>query len=204
MVAVPGQVVYAGTKFAVVGLSTAMADEFAPQGVEVIGHPADVHQHRADRGHQEHRRAEAGPARGHRRGDRQDARQAQDARVGACAAAVRRRRHVDARPARQALAVQADGQRPRLPRLRQDRAPGATRTGRRPPAASSSRSYPPARWASISGSRANSSSTVSTTSSSSPLEPTRIDVRLLGVAQPDPRHRLDRLVVGAAPSADGG
>ncbi len=35
MVAVPGQLVYAGTKFAVVGLSTAMADEFAPHGVEV-------------------------------------------------------------------------------------------------------------------------------------------------------------------------
>lgn len=35
MVAVPGQVVYAGTKFAVVGLSSAMADEFAPQGVDV-------------------------------------------------------------------------------------------------------------------------------------------------------------------------
>lgn len=35
MVAVPGQVVYAGTKFAVVGLSTAMADEFAAQGVNV-------------------------------------------------------------------------------------------------------------------------------------------------------------------------
>jgi short-subunit dehydrogenase len=35
MVAVPGQAVYAGTKFAVVGLSTALADEFAPQGVEV-------------------------------------------------------------------------------------------------------------------------------------------------------------------------
>jgi short-subunit dehydrogenase len=35
MVAIPGQVVYAGTKFAVVGLSTALADEFAPQGVEV-------------------------------------------------------------------------------------------------------------------------------------------------------------------------
>jgi short-subunit dehydrogenase len=35
MVAVPGQVVYAGTKFAVVGMSTALADEFAPQGVEV-------------------------------------------------------------------------------------------------------------------------------------------------------------------------
>jgi short-subunit dehydrogenase len=35
MVAVPGQLVYAGTKFAVVGLSTAMADEFAPRGVEV-------------------------------------------------------------------------------------------------------------------------------------------------------------------------
>jgi short-subunit dehydrogenase len=35
MVALPGQVVYAGTKFAVVGLSTALADEFAPHGVEV-------------------------------------------------------------------------------------------------------------------------------------------------------------------------
>ncbi|BBZ25479.1 SDR family oxidoreductase [Mycolicibacter hiberniae] len=35
IVAVPGQVLYAGTKFAVVGLSTAMSDEFAPQGVKV-------------------------------------------------------------------------------------------------------------------------------------------------------------------------
>jgi short-subunit dehydrogenase len=35
VMAVPGQVVYAGTKFAVVGLSTALADEFAPQGVEI-------------------------------------------------------------------------------------------------------------------------------------------------------------------------
>jgi NADP-dependent 3-hydroxy acid dehydrogenase YdfG len=35
MVAVPGQTVYAGTKFAVVGLTIAMADEFASQGVEI-------------------------------------------------------------------------------------------------------------------------------------------------------------------------
>lgn len=35
MIAVPGQAVYAGTKFAVVGLSVALADEFATQGVEV-------------------------------------------------------------------------------------------------------------------------------------------------------------------------
>jgi len=35
MLAVPGQALYAGTKFAVLGLSTALADEFAPQGVEV-------------------------------------------------------------------------------------------------------------------------------------------------------------------------
>lgn len=35
MLAVPGQALYAGTKFAVVGLSTALADEFAPQGVSV-------------------------------------------------------------------------------------------------------------------------------------------------------------------------
>ncbi len=35
VVAVPGQIVYAGTKFAVVGLSTAMADEFSPHGIKV-------------------------------------------------------------------------------------------------------------------------------------------------------------------------
>lgn len=35
VVPVPGQVVYAATKFAVVGMSTAMADEFAQHGVEV-------------------------------------------------------------------------------------------------------------------------------------------------------------------------
>jgi short-subunit dehydrogenase len=35
MLGVPGQAVYAGTKFAVVGLSTALADEFAPKGVDV-------------------------------------------------------------------------------------------------------------------------------------------------------------------------
>jgi NADP-dependent 3-hydroxy acid dehydrogenase YdfG len=35
IIAVPGQAVYAGTKFAVVGLSTALADEFAPHGVDV-------------------------------------------------------------------------------------------------------------------------------------------------------------------------
>lgn len=35
MLAVPGQSVYAGTKFAVVGMSTALSDEFAPQGVHV-------------------------------------------------------------------------------------------------------------------------------------------------------------------------
>src|SRR5271157_4642361 len=35
LIPVPGQVVYAGAKFAVVGLSVALADEFAPHGVEV-------------------------------------------------------------------------------------------------------------------------------------------------------------------------
>lgn len=35
MLAVPGQALYAGTKFAVVGLSIALADEFAPQGVSI-------------------------------------------------------------------------------------------------------------------------------------------------------------------------
>jgi short-subunit dehydrogenase len=35
VLAVPGQALYAGTKFAVVGLSTALSDEFAPQGVDV-------------------------------------------------------------------------------------------------------------------------------------------------------------------------
>jgi NADP-dependent 3-hydroxy acid dehydrogenase YdfG len=35
LIPVPGQVVYVGAKFAVVGLSTALADEFAPHGVDV-------------------------------------------------------------------------------------------------------------------------------------------------------------------------
>ena len=35
MLAVPGQALYAGTKFAVVGLTTALSDEFAPQGVHI-------------------------------------------------------------------------------------------------------------------------------------------------------------------------
>ncbi|MFC7673611.1 SDR family oxidoreductase [Mycolicibacterium sp. GCM10028919] len=35
MIPVPGQVVYVGAKFAVVGLSVALADEMAPHGVEV-------------------------------------------------------------------------------------------------------------------------------------------------------------------------
>ena len=35
MIPVPGQVVYVGAKFAVVGLSAALADEMAPHGVEV-------------------------------------------------------------------------------------------------------------------------------------------------------------------------
>ena len=35
MLAVPGQALYAGTKFAVVGLTTALADEFEPQGVQI-------------------------------------------------------------------------------------------------------------------------------------------------------------------------
>jgi short-subunit dehydrogenase len=35
MTAMPGQAVYAGTKFAVVGLTTALADEFAPRGVQL-------------------------------------------------------------------------------------------------------------------------------------------------------------------------
>ncbi|MGY4710838.1 SDR family oxidoreductase [Mycolicibacterium sp. CBM1] len=35
MLAIPGQALYAGTKFAVVGLTTALSDEFAPQGVDV-------------------------------------------------------------------------------------------------------------------------------------------------------------------------
>ena len=35
VVAVPGQALYSATKFAIVGLTTALSDEFAPQGVEI-------------------------------------------------------------------------------------------------------------------------------------------------------------------------
>ena len=55
MLAVPGQALYAGTKFAVVGLSTALADEFEPQGVQIGCVMPTFHQHRADRGHQRDR-----------------------------------------------------------------------------------------------------------------------------------------------------
>lgn len=35
VVAVPGQALYSATKFAIVGLTTALSDEFAPQGVDI-------------------------------------------------------------------------------------------------------------------------------------------------------------------------
>ena len=62
VLAVPGQALYAGTKFAVVGLSTALSDEFAPQGVDVSVVTAHLHRHRTDRRHQVDRRTEAGAA----------------------------------------------------------------------------------------------------------------------------------------------
>ena len=88
VIAVPGQVVYAGTKFAVVGLSTALADEFAPHGIEVtvVMPPFTnteliaVPRHRC--------RQQARRTRGHRGGHREGARQAEDARVGARRSAV--------------------------------------------------------------------------------------------------------------------
>ena len=55
LIPVPGQVVYVGAKFGVVGLSAALADEMAPHGVDVIGGDATVHQHRT---HLRHKAAE--------------------------------------------------------------------------------------------------------------------------------------------------
>ena len=78
LIPVPGQVVYVGAKFGVVGLSAALADEVAPHGVEVSVRHAAVHQHRADLGHQDPAAHQAGGARGHRGGGRQDAGQAED------------------------------------------------------------------------------------------------------------------------------
>ena len=79
MIAVPGQVVYAGTKFAVVGLSAALADEFAPQGVEVSVIMPTFTNTELITG--THASAAQKPvrARGHRRGGGQGARQAEDA-----------------------------------------------------------------------------------------------------------------------------
>jgi short-subunit dehydrogenase len=66
LVAVRGQAVYAGAKFVVVGLTTALADEFAQHGVEVSAVLPTFTKHGADHGHQDLRGAEAGAAGGHR------------------------------------------------------------------------------------------------------------------------------------------
>ena len=117
LIAVPGQVVYVGANSRVVGLSAALADEFAPHGVEVIGDHADVHQHRTDLGHQDRRR--------HKPVEPEDIAAAivktldkPKTHVSVPAAAVRRAGRSDARPARPALANKQMGLDTCLPRLR--------------------------------------------------------------------------------------
>ena len=121
MVAVPGQVVYAGTKFAVVGLSTALADEFAPQGVEVtVILPTFTNTELIA---------------GTKNTGAQKPVQPEDIAAAIVKALDKPKTHVSVPtplrfvgavtsmlgPRGQALAVQADGQRPRVPGLRQDR-----------------------------------------------------------------------------------
>ena len=67
MLAVPGQALYAGTKFAVVGLSTALADEFAPQGVQISCVMPTFTNTELIAGTPHRRRDQAGATRGHRR-----------------------------------------------------------------------------------------------------------------------------------------
>ncbi len=110
MLAVPGQVVYAGTKFAVVGLSSGLSDEFAPAGRRGELCDADVHQHRVGRRHPHFGGAEAGGARGHRGGRGQGAGQAEDAGVGTAVGAILRCDHADAFGEDASLDVAQDGQ----------------------------------------------------------------------------------------------
>ena len=83
LIPVPGQVVYVGAKFGVVGLSAALADEVAPHGVHVSVIMPPFTNTELISGTKIRRRHQARGARGHRGGHRQDARQTEDPRVGA-------------------------------------------------------------------------------------------------------------------------
>ena len=78
LIPVPGQVVYAGTKFAVVGLSAALADEFAPHGVDVSVIMPPFTNTELISGTNTGGAHQAGRARGHRGSGDQDPRQAEN------------------------------------------------------------------------------------------------------------------------------
>ena len=136
MLAVPGQVVYAGTKFAVVGLSSGLSDEFAPQGVEVSCVMPTFTNTELDHRHPHLCGAEAGRARGHRGGRGQGAGQADHAGFGSAVGPVHQCDHANAVCQGSPLDVAQDGQRHGVPQLRCEgaaelRAARAGRSGRR-------------------------------------------------------------------------
>ena len=117
LIPVPGQVVYVGAKFGVVGLSAALADEVAPHGVDVSVIMPPFTNTELISGTKSGRH-QAGGARGHRRSGHQDPEQAENPRIRAYSAAFHRSGRTDARPARTPVAQQALGPRHSVPELR--------------------------------------------------------------------------------------
>jgi NAD(P)-dependent dehydrogenase (short-subunit alcohol dehydrogenase family) len=122
LIPVPGQVVYVGAKFGVVGLSAALADEMAPHGVDVSVVMPPFTNTELISGTKSSGAIKPVEPEDHRRRSHQDAGEAQDTRVGAAAAAVHRAGRADAGPARKALAQQAFGAGQRVPGLRRRQA----------------------------------------------------------------------------------
>ena len=132
LIPVPGQVVYVGAKFGVVGLSAALADEVAPHGVDVSVIMPPFTNTELISGTKIRRRHQAGRARGHRGGGHQDPGEAENPCLRADSAAFHRPGRADARSARPPVAQQATGPRHRVPELRPPTRGRATSSARRP------------------------------------------------------------------------
>ena len=124
LIPVPGQVVYVGAKFGVVGLSAALGRRGRSALRRRLGHHAAVHQHRADLGHEVQRRHQAGRARGHRGGGHQDPGKTENPCLRTDSVAFYRTGRTDARSARPPVAEQTAGSRHRVSEFRRRRTTG--------------------------------------------------------------------------------
>ena len=190
LIPVPGQVVYVGAKFGVVGLSAALADEVAPHGVDVSVIMPPFTNTELISGTKIRRRHQAGRARGHRGSGRQDPGQAENPCLRAHSAAFHRTGRADARPARPPVAQQATRPRHRVPDLRPHRSAGlraarAGRSGRRGIVRSGSASIASIRVEELVGRQP--------LIVGGPDEDDVHELSVLGHVHPDRRHRFEAL-----------